>query len=219
MMAKHEIVEPVYLEMTEPHGDARYGKLAKGRVVAVDPTRAERWLASGIAKESSKSAYEKSRDNRVTVGDTRAAAFQSQDMSDAHLWDINYRDAMTADPNKLQEAMDAGIPVLNTGNLVTEDGVPLRGDASFEDIMEARDRMQHPDDDESYSHTQSSVSGNRSHYQDFPATQLAEEDAPPKRRTGRLARAQVGNAPEDDKPRSGGTTTGDTLGHVTTKKD
>jgi len=214
-MAKHEIVEPVYIEMTEPHGDARYGKLAKGRIVAVDPDRAGRWLGAGIAKESSKSAYDKSREERVTTGDARAAAFQSQEMSDARLWDVNYRDAVTADPERLQEAMDAGIPVLNTGALVTEDGIPLRGDASFEEIMEARDRLQHPDDDAPYAHTQSSVSGSRSHYQDLPSSEAA-----PKRRTGRLSRAQIGNASDEDKPRTGHTTTtGDTLGQVSTKKD
>lgn len=218
------VPEPLYVEMTESHSDARYGKLRKGDIKAVDPDRAGRWIAAGIATESDQDAYEKSRESRMQTGDSRAMAFQSLEDSDAHLWDVNYRDAVTADPDKLQEAMDAGLAPLNTASLVQEDGVPLPASASFEDIMAARERLQHPDSDPTYAHTQSSVSGNRSHYQEPPpssqqSTDIMRTDQPGKR-VGRMTSRQIGNSPEPEtagkaKP---GTTVGDSLGNVTTEK-
>lgn len=217
-----EEMEPVYVEMTQAHSDARYGKMAEGRVRAVDPERAARWVGAGIAKLSTKSAFDKAQEERGQTGDARLAALESLNSEESGYWDVNYRDAVNADPEKLQKAMDAGVTILNTSVLTDDDGIPLPPDATYEQIMDARENIPHPDVAID-GHTSASTSGNRSHYTEpvperqMPAP-LTSTDKPA-RRYGKINRSQVGNASEDAgaAPRQTGTITGDTLGNVTKK--
>ena len=192
-----------YVEMTEAQGDARYGKMEKGRVMMVSPEEAERWTRLGIAKNSSKSAFDRWNDKRNDVGDRRAAAINALNETDAAYWDVNYRDAVHARPDNLRTGMDAGMMPVNLGSLTDEDGLPLPVDATFEDIMEARKRLQHPDADPIYGHTQASTSGGGSHYytpvpeeQIEAREEILDTTQTSKRRTGRLMPGQQGNAPE-----------------------
>lgn len=213
-------LEPMYIEFTSPHVDARYGKNEKGRIRPVDPDRAARWVSSGIAKLSSQSAYEKQIKDRMKTGDQRAAAISTLNSEESAMWDVNARDAVIATPERLKAAMDAGMTITNTAALVDDDGVPLSGDASFDEIMNARENTPHPDTLID-AHEASSLGGGGSHYSTpVPERQRANSvistDAP-KRRIGRVSRAQVGNAaeaPEPNETRTRQASTGDTLGNV-----
>jgi hypothetical protein len=218
-----EFQPPMYLEMTQPHVDVRFGKLAPGRIVPVQPDVATRWMGAGVAKESSESAYNKQRDERVGVGDRRVAALQQMNDPDSAMWDVHYRDAVLADPEKLKEAMDRGVVPTNLSTLQDDDGIPLDRTASYEDIMDARENLQHPDAAID-AHTSASTSGNRSHYTEpVPEKQRPQTEmstATPNKRVGRIQRSQVANASEEPRsaPDRSTRTMGDSLGNVRTEK-
>jgi hypothetical protein len=214
-------VEPVYVELTQPHVHPRFGKMPEGKIVPVSPDEATRWKSAGIAKDATKSAYEKYKEARSESGDKRVAALQAMNGEDSAMWDTNYRDAVMADPEKLQMAMDRGVTVTNLNALVDDDGVALDNTASFEDIMNARENIQHPDAGID-AHTSASTSGNRSHYTEpVPERQRPQEtmstDRPKNTRVGRIARPQAANAAEEPHPAADRSrrTTGDSLGNVT----
>jgi hypothetical protein len=217
-MAEAMPEDVIYVELTEPHVDKRFGKLAPGRVVGVDSAAAGRWVRAGIARKVSERAHEKHREERVQSGDRRIAAMEALNDPDAELWDVNYRNAATAPPENLRRAMDAGVPIMNPEALTDEEGIPLNRRASFEDVMAARENMAHPDDDPVFGHATSSVSGNRSHYQDREPTRMPDTttDAPRRARRARLDRSQIGNGPESDEKEQPkrGTVVGDSLGNV-----
>ncbi len=221
MATKEPQSEAIYVEITNPSVDARFGKLAPGRIVPVSEAQATRWVTVGIAKPSSESAYNDQKEHQSEVGDKRVAALNALNGEASALWTPQYRDAVLADPENLQRAMDSGMTITNLDALVDDDGIPLDSTASHEDIMNARENIQHPDAGID-AHTSSSLTGNRSHYTEpVPERQRPQEatmsTASPNKRVGRITRAQVANAAEEA-PRGQRVTTrttGDTLGNVT----
>lgn len=166
-MAK-EGVELVYVKMTHAHADARYGKLAPGRVLQLPRDVADRWASVGLVADATEAAYTKQREQKQGKVDSREEAFARLNNRGAELWDVStHRDALTAPREGLERARAAGIPLVNTDMLRDEDGVPLDPDASVDEIMEARANL-HPDAQSPLTaHSQASTSGGGSHY-DMP---------------------------------------------------
>lgn len=158
-----------YVQMTRPHVEVGYGKIAAGDILRVSKDRAERWLGGGLAEESNEGAYTKFRDAKYGARADKNSAFDAlnRDRS-GDLWDVStHRDAMTAPEAGLRRAVEAGIPLVNMAALRTEDGLPLSKDASVEEILEARARV-HPEvTGVLTAHERSSVQGGGSHY-DMP---------------------------------------------------
>jgi hypothetical protein len=168
MADKQAELETYYVKMLQPHADARYGKLAVGKVVALDKGRAERWVAVGVAESSSKTAYEKQGEQKQRRADDREVAFQRLNDNQAAYWDVStHRDALTAPEEGLRRAFEGGVPLVNVDALRDEDGMPLQPDASIEEIVEARKNL-HPDlEGVLTAHERSSIQGGGSHY-DMP---------------------------------------------------
>jgi hypothetical protein len=154
-----------YAKMLSPQVNARFGKMAEGRIVPLDEETYQRWEGLGLVEASSEKAYTDYREKRASAGGggekgTRLRELAAQRSAE---WDVaTNRDALTAPPEALDRSRKAGRPLVNVDQLRDEDGMPLQPDAKIDEILEGRKRLQ--ERDPLREHTQSSVFGGGSHY-------------------------------------------------------
>lgn len=133
-----------YMKLTTDNVDARLGKLREGQVVALDQAKAARWLAAGVAVQTSDKEFNDQQDRKAKKATAAQEAFQNLNSGSA-VWDVaTYRDVLTAPEGGLRLAFERGIPLVNVHVLRDEDGDPLPPDADIEDILDAR-QLLHPD--------------------------------------------------------------------------
>ena len=211
-------IEAAYIEMTQHQADADYGKMRAGRIYQMPPDRAERFVGIGVAKSSTASAFDKQqkeRADRVEQKRTRAGEFAALNAEGGDPWDASEsRDVTTATEAGLKRAFEQG-RLVNTDRLLDEHGNPLPPDASFEDIMAARNRL-HYVEAPLTDHERSSVQGGGSHTYTLGDQTLAHNEgstlagkAPLNAPSQKLTPAQLGNGPagadddSDDAPKGG----------------
>jgi hypothetical protein len=160
-----KVIEFVYVEMTQPQGDADFGKMAKGRVYRMPAAQAERFVRVGVAKQSSEAAFKKqseARAQRVELQRTRSGEFAALNEEGAAFWDVSTtRDVTMAPEEGIRKAFEQG-RLVNTDRLTDEDGEPLPADANLEQILEARSRLGYGEAPYT-EHERSSVQGGGSH--------------------------------------------------------
>jgi len=182
-----------YVEFTSPTGDVDYGKIAAGRVLPMSPERAAKLEELGIAKKSSKSAFEKQRKERQDAVEPSGRKADFEKLATAADWDVtSTRDALNAPEEGLKRAFAQG-RVVNTDLLKDKDGNVLPADASLEQILEARRNVQ--------------ATGTVTDRNERTAVQAdrppagSDLDSPPPYTAGPPTKEQTGNAPETDPTR------------------
>lgn len=152
-------LEIYYLELLEPQVDARLGKLAPGQVVPLDKAKATRWVAAGVARQTTRDAFDKYRQRKADVATAQQEAFRNLNTGHA-MWDVaTYRDVLTAPEGGLRTAWENGISLVNVQALRDENGHPLPPNADIEDILDARALMHPSISDPLSDHERSSVMG------------------------------------------------------------
>lgn len=195
-MAENDVV---YVEATSAFGDADYGKIPAGKVLRMEKTRANRFLAAGVAKESTEAAFNKYTDERQARVDERGRKedFDSLDRpAVADDWDTSTtRDVTMAPEEGIRRAYAQG-RLVNTNMLRDKDGVVLPADASLEEILEARKNLAFGES-ELTAHERSSVQGGGPHtHRPTDTFDTLGGKAPLNARSQDLSPEQLGNTSE-----------------------
>lgn len=133
-----------YMKLTTDNVDARLGKMKAGQVVRMPEAQAARYLAAGVAEQTTQKDFDAQQDKKSDRMNAQQAAFQTANRG-GDVWDVaTYRDVLTAPEKGLRIAWERGISLINVHMLRDENGDPIAPDADIEEILDARDNL-HPD--------------------------------------------------------------------------